>query len=38
MPYHQFTVPTGSASAARKAEIAAAITKAHVDVPGAPAE
>jgi phenylpyruvate tautomerase PptA (4-oxalocrotonate tautomerase family) len=37
MPYYQFTVTEGSRSAQRKQEIAAAITKAHCEVTGAPA-
>lgn len=37
MPFHQFVLPVGSASAARKAEIAAAVTRAHMSVTGAPA-
>lgn len=36
MPYYQFTAPTGSATLAHKAEIAAAFTKVHGDVTGAP--
>lgn len=37
MPYYQFTVPAESPSAQRKAEIAAAFTKVHTEVTGAPA-
>lgn len=37
MPNYQFTVTAGSSSALRKKEIAQAITKAHCDVTGAPA-
>ena len=37
MPYYQFTVPTGSATLQRKAEVAAAMTKVHSNVTGAPA-
>lgn len=36
MPYYQFTVPTGGATLKHKAEIAAATTKVHSDVTGAP--
>lgn len=36
MPFYQFTIPAGSPSAARKAEIAAAFTKVHTGVTGAP--
>ncbi|MDT7710723.1 MAG: hypothetical protein QOG20_6330 [Pseudonocardiales bacterium] len=36
MPFYQFTVPAGGPSAQRKAELAAAFTKVHVDVTGAP--
>ncbi|MEJ2867728.1 tautomerase family protein [Actinomycetospora sp. OC33-EN08] len=36
MPYYQFTAPAGSATLARKAEIAAAFTKVHCEVTGAP--
>ncbi|WP_433785385.1 tautomerase family protein [Actinomycetospora sp. CA-101289] len=36
MPYYQFTAPTGSATLAHKAEIAAAFTKVHGEVTGAP--
>lgn len=36
MPYYQFTAPAGSATLVRKAEIAAAFTKVHCDVTGAP--
>jgi phenylpyruvate tautomerase PptA (4-oxalocrotonate tautomerase family) len=37
VPIYQFTVTAGCRSAQRKQEIAAAITKAHCDVTGAPA-
>ncbi len=37
MPFYQFTVPTGSPSAKHKADIAAAFTKVHTEVTGAPA-
>ncbi|TCK24326.1 tautomerase family protein [Pseudonocardia endophytica] len=37
MPYYQFTVPTGGATLAHKPEIAAAMTKVHSEVTGAPA-
>ncbi|MEJ2864100.1 tautomerase family protein [Actinomycetospora flava] len=36
MPYYQFTAPTGSAVLAHRAEIAAAFTKVHGEVTGAP--
>ncbi|ODU02102.1 MAG: hypothetical protein ABS81_18735 [Pseudonocardia sp. SCN 72-86] len=36
MPYYRFTVPTGGATLAHKAEIAAAATKVHSEVTGAP--
>ncbi len=36
MPFYQFTVPADSPSATRKAEIAAAFTKVHTTVTGAP--
>lgn len=36
MPYYQFTVPTGGATLAHKAEVAAAVTKVHAEVTGAP--
>lgn len=38
MPYYQFIVQVASATARRKAEVAAAVTKAHVAVTGAPAD
>ena len=38
MPFYQFTVPAGSAAAAKKAEVAAAVTAAHAQVTGAPRE
>jgi phenylpyruvate tautomerase PptA (4-oxalocrotonate tautomerase family) len=37
MPYYQFHIPADSPSAGRKAEIAAAVTKVHTAVTGAPA-
>jgi phenylpyruvate tautomerase PptA (4-oxalocrotonate tautomerase family) len=37
MPFYQFTVPAGGPSAQRKAEIAAAFTRVHTEVTGAPA-
>ena len=37
MPFYQFTVPTDSPSAKNKADIAAAFTKVHTEVTGAPA-
>ncbi len=37
MPFYQFTVPMDSPSARHKAEIAAAFTKVHTQVTGAPA-
>jgi len=37
MPYYQFHIPAGSPSAGRKAELAAAVTKVHTAVTGAPA-
>ena len=37
MPFYQFTVPTDSPSAKHKADIAAAFTKVHTEVTGAPA-
>jgi phenylpyruvate tautomerase PptA (4-oxalocrotonate tautomerase family) len=37
MPYYQFHIPTDSPSAGLKAEIAAAVTKVHTSVTGAPA-
>jgi phenylpyruvate tautomerase PptA (4-oxalocrotonate tautomerase family) len=36
MPFYQFTVPADSPSARHKAEIAAAFTKVHTEVTGAP--
>lgn len=36
MPYYQFTVPTGGATLLHKAEVAAAVTKVHSEVTGAP--
>jgi 4-oxalocrotonate tautomerase family enzyme len=37
VPYYQFTVPTGGATLQHKAEVAAAMTKVHSEVTGAPA-
>jgi phenylpyruvate tautomerase PptA (4-oxalocrotonate tautomerase family) len=37
VPYYQFTVPTGGATLQHKAEVAAAMTRVHSDVTGAPA-
>ena len=37
MPFYQFTIPSDSPSAKYKAEIAAAFTKVHTEVTGAPA-
>jgi phenylpyruvate tautomerase PptA (4-oxalocrotonate tautomerase family) len=36
MPFYQFTVPSDSPSAQLKADIAAAVTKVHTSVTGAP--
>ncbi|HEY2176408.1 MAG TPA: tautomerase family protein [Mycobacteriales bacterium] len=36
MPFYQFTVPTGAPTLAHKAEVAAAMTKVHSEVTGAP--
>lgn len=36
MPYYRFTVPTGGVTLEHKAEIAAAMTKVHSEVTGAP--
>lgn len=36
MPFYQFTIPAGGPSAQRKAELAAAFTKVHTSVTGAP--
>jgi phenylpyruvate tautomerase PptA (4-oxalocrotonate tautomerase family) len=38
MPFYQFTLPAGSAATKHKAELAAAFTKVHTVVTGAPAE
>jgi phenylpyruvate tautomerase PptA (4-oxalocrotonate tautomerase family) len=38
MPFYQFTVPVGSATAQKKAEVAAAVTAAHAQITGAPRE
>lgn len=37
MPYYRFTAPTGDATLRHKAEVAAAVTKVHAEVTGAPA-
>ncbi len=37
MPFYQFTVPAGSPTTDHKAAIAAAVTKAHTEITGAPA-
>lgn len=37
MPFYQLTIPTNSPSAGRKADIAAALTRSHAEVTGAPA-
>lgn len=37
VPYYQFHIPAGSPSAGLKSEIAAAVTKVHTSVTGAPA-
>jgi phenylpyruvate tautomerase PptA (4-oxalocrotonate tautomerase family) len=37
VPFYQFTIPADSPSAKRKAEIAAAFTRVHTSVTGAPA-
>ncbi|GAA2542183.1 tautomerase family protein [Pseudonocardia hydrocarbonoxydans] len=36
MPFYQFTVPTGGATLRHRAEVAAAMTKVHSEVTGAP--
>jgi phenylpyruvate tautomerase PptA (4-oxalocrotonate tautomerase family) len=38
MPFYQFTVPVGSATARKKAEVAAAVTTVHAQITGAPRE
>jgi len=38
MPFYQFTVPAASATARKKAEVAAAVTAAHAEITGAPRE
>jgi phenylpyruvate tautomerase PptA (4-oxalocrotonate tautomerase family) len=38
MPFYQFTVPAGSATARKKAEVAAAVTAVHAQLTGAPPE
>ena len=38
MPFYQFTVPSGSTTARKKAEVAAAVTTAHAEITGAPRE
>jgi hypothetical protein len=35
MPFYQFTVPADSATARKKAEVAAAVTAVHAEVTGA---
>lgn len=37
MPFYQFTVPSGGATLAHKPEVAAAFTKVHSEITGAPA-
>ncbi|WP_226368160.1 tautomerase family protein [Pseudonocardia sp. ICBG162] len=37
MPYYRFTVPTGNATLAHRAEVAAAVTRVHSEVTGVPA-
>jgi phenylpyruvate tautomerase PptA (4-oxalocrotonate tautomerase family) len=37
MPFYQFTVPSGGVTLAKKAEVAAAFTRVHCAVTGAPA-
>ncbi|MEW2507822.1 MULTISPECIES: tautomerase family protein [unclassified Amycolatopsis] len=36
MPFYQFTVPSGGATLKHRAEVAAAVTKVHAEVTGAP--
>jgi phenylpyruvate tautomerase PptA (4-oxalocrotonate tautomerase family) len=36
MPFYQFTVPAGSATARKKSEVAAAVTAVHAEITGAP--
>jgi phenylpyruvate tautomerase PptA (4-oxalocrotonate tautomerase family) len=36
VPFYQFTVPSGDATLEHKAEVAAAMTKVHAEVTGAP--
>jgi len=38
MPFYQFTVPADSATARKKAEVAAAVTAVHAGVTGAPGQ
>ena len=38
MPFYQFTVPAGSPTARKKAEVAAVITAVHAEITGAPRE
>ena len=38
MPFYQFTIPAGSATAHKKAEVAAALTAVHAEITGAPRE
>ena len=37
MPFYQFTIPAGGPSSRHKAEIAAAFTRVHTEITGAPA-
>nr|WP_300015095.1 tautomerase family protein [Pseudonocardia sp.] len=37
MPFYQFTVPSGDPTLSHRAEVAAAMTKVHAEVTGAPA-
>jgi len=38
MPFYQFIVPAGSATARKRAEVAAAVTTVHAQITGAPRE
>ena len=38
MPFYQFTVPAGSATAGKKTEVAEAFTAVHAEITGAPRE
>jgi phenylpyruvate tautomerase PptA (4-oxalocrotonate tautomerase family) len=38
MPFYQFAVPVDSATARKKAEVAAAVTAVHAEVTGAPSQ